>query len=30
MRVTGPTATDGLAEGSPVWLDFNRIVVMPF
>jgi iron(III) transport system ATP-binding protein len=30
VRATGPAATDGLAEGSPVWLDFNRIVVMPF
>ena len=30
VRATGPAATDGLAEGSPVWLSFNRIVVMPF
>jgi iron(III) transport system ATP-binding protein len=30
VRATGPAATDDLAEGSPVWLDFSRIVVMPF
>lgn len=29
-RATGPAASDGPAEGSPVRLDFNRIVVTPF
>lgn len=30
IRATGPAAGDGVAEGSPVWLNFSRIVVMPF
>jgi len=30
VRATGPAASDGLAEGSPVWLSFSRVVVMPF
>jgi hypothetical protein len=30
VRATGPTASDDIAEGSPVWLTFSRIVVMPF
>jgi iron(III) transport system ATP-binding protein len=30
VRATGPTTTDDLADGSPVWMVFSKVLAMPF